>query len=55
VLRFQHHYDGADADAIIEIDDVLVGHADAARGDRRADIFRLVGAVNAEQRVPPPE
>jgi hypothetical protein len=51
MLRLQHHHNGADADAIIEIDDVFVGHADAARGDRRADIFRLVGAVDPEQRV----
>ena len=34
-----------------EIDDVLVEHADAARRDGLADIFRLVGAVDAVQRV----
>ena len=51
MMRFEHHDDGADLDAVIEIDRVLVGHADAARRDRGADIFRLVGAVDAEQRV----
>ena len=51
MLRLQHHHDGTQADAVIEIDHVLVGHADAARRNRRADIFRLVGAVNPEQRV----
>ena len=35
----------------IQIDHVLIGHADAAGRDRCADIFRLVGAVNSEQRV----
>ncbi len=35
----------------IEVDHVLVGQPDAAGGNRRADIFRLVGAVNPEQRV----
>src|SRR6185437_173028 len=42
---------GAGLDPLIEIDDVLVSHADAARGDRLADIFRLVGAVDAVERV----
>ena len=51
VLRLEHHDDGADLHPAIEIDHVLVGHADAAGGNRRADIFRLVGAVNPEQRV----
>ena len=36
---------------IHEIDDVLVGHADAAGRDGLADIFRLVGAVDAVQGV----
>src|SRR5258708_3336338 len=34
-----------------EIDDVFVEHADAARRDGLTDIFRLVGAVDAVQRV----
>src|SRR5215207_4425753 len=36
---------------IREIDDVLVGHADAAGRDGLADIFRLVGAMDAVQGV----
>src|SRR6478736_5295854 len=51
MLRLEHHDNGADLDAAIEVDGILVGQADAARRDRGADIFRLVGAVNAEQRV----
>jgi hypothetical protein len=31
----------ADFDAIVEVDHVLVGHADAARGDGSANIFAL--------------
>ena len=51
MLRLQHHHRRVRLDAIVEVDDVLVEHADAARRDRRADIFRLVGAVDAEQRI----
>ena len=47
----QHDHRGAEFHAVVEVDHVLIGHADAARGDRRADVFRLVGAVNAVQRV----
>src|SRR5262245_36081778 len=36
---------------LVEIDHVLVGHADAAGRYRTADVFRLVGAVDAIQRV----
>src|SRR5262249_29677744 len=43
--------DRAGLHPIHEIDDVLVGHADAARRDGMADIFRLVGAVDAVQGV----
>ena len=49
--RRQHHHRRAELDPVVEVDHVLVGHADAARGDRRADVFRLVGAVDAVQRV----
>src|SRR4051812_26953542 len=38
---------------VVEIDDVLVEHAHAARGDLLADAPRLVGAVDAEQGVVP--
>ena len=51
MVRLQHHHDGAQLHPVIEVDDVLIGHPDAAGGDRCADIFRLVGAVNPEQRV----
>src|ERR1700733_163456 len=45
-----HHHGGADGDAVIEIGDVVVGHAEAAGGYRLADGFRLVGAMDAVQR-----
>ena len=51
MMRLEHHDDGAHLHPVIQIDHVLVGHPDAAGGDRRADIFRLVGAVNPEQGV----
>src|SRR5262249_32427142 len=44
--RRQHHDLGADARAIVELDDVLVGHSNAARGNALADGPRLVGAVD---------
>src|SRR6185437_15120241 len=43
----QHDHPGADVDAGIEIGDVLIGEADAAGRDMRADRLRRVGAVNA--------
>src|SRR6516164_2254345 len=51
LLRGQHHHHGAQLHALVEVDDVLVGHADAARGDRLANVFRLVGAVDAVEGV----
>ncbi len=42
---------GADRHAVVEIDDVLIEQADAARGDGLADGLRLGGAVQAEERV----
>src|SRR6185437_11773869 len=51
MVRLQHHNDGADLYPVVKVDGVLVGHADAARRNRGADIFRLVGAVDAEQRI----
>src|SRR5215208_1690943 len=46
------HYDdlGADADATVEVDHVVIGQPEAARGYRGADRLRLVGAVDAEER-----
>jgi hypothetical protein len=49
--RREDHDNCAHSDAIVEVDDVLVGHANAARGDGSADIFRLVGAVDPVLRV----
>ncbi len=48
----QHHDRRAELDPVVQVDDILVGHADAAGRNRRADVFRLVGAVDAVQRVP---
>src|SRR5882672_7338412 len=46
-----HHHDlGADLDAAVEVDDVLIAHADAARGHLRADGPGLVRAVDAVER-----
>src|SRR3954467_14541761 len=50
LLVVQHDHGGADSDAAIEVADVLVGHAEAARGYRLADRLRLVGAVDAVER-----
>ncbi len=36
---------------VIEVDRVHVAHADAARGHVPADFRRLVGAVDADERV----
>src|SRR5579871_3176832 len=46
----QHHHGGADGDTIIEIDHVLIGHAEAAGGDGLSDRLRLVGAVDTIER-----
>src|SRR5262245_62008518 len=43
----QDHDLGADADAAVEIDYVVIGHADAATRHALADGGRIVGAVNA--------
>src|SRR5450759_1533834 len=51
LVRRQHHHHGAVLVALVEGDDVLVGHADVTRGNRLADIFRLVGAVDAVEGV----
>src|SRR5207237_8993669 len=49
--RAQHHDLGAGRRALVEIDDVLVEHADAAGRDAVADGPRLVGAVDAVERI----
>src|SRR5688572_804015 len=45
------HDGGPDRHAVVEIVDVLVEHAHAARGDGLADAPRLVDTVDAEQDV----
>ena len=45
-LSARHDHRRADADAIEQIGDVLVVHADAAIGDEAADRARIVGAVD---------
>src|SRR5258705_397469 len=45
-----YDHPGADIDAAVEIDHVLVAHADAAGRDVGADGPGLVGAVNAVKR-----
>src|SRR3954451_22862081 len=49
-MRLHHDDLGADIDAAVEIDDVLVAHADAARGDVGADGPGFVGAVDTVKR-----
>src|SRR6266576_4997794 len=44
------HHRRPDEDAAIEVGDVLIGHAEAAGGDRLSDRLRLVRAVNAIER-----
>src|SRR3954471_11664168 len=50
-LWTQHHDDRAHLDPVVEVDHVLVGQPDAAGGYRLADILRLVGPMDAEQRI----
>src|SRR5690606_19459397 len=45
-----HHDGGTNRDAIIEVLDVLIGHAETTGRDRLADRLRLVGAVDPVQR-----
>ena len=53
VTPSQHHHSHADLHSAVEIDHILIGQPDAAGGNRLADIFRLVGAVDAIQRILP--
>src|SRR3954470_17906261 len=48
--RLDHDHLGADLDLLVEVDDVLVAHADAAGRHRLSDRPRLVGAVDAVER-----
>src|SRR5262245_15184444 len=47
----QHDHDRADLHPAVEIDRILIGHPDAARGNRMSNVFGLVGAMDAVQRV----
>src|SRR3954468_18908069 len=47
LLGRQHHHFGADLDTVVEVDHVVVDHADAARCRTAADAPRRVGAMNA--------
>src|SRR5215204_6570670 len=46
----QHDHFRANTHTIVEVDHILVGHADAPRGDRLADGLGLVRAVDAIER-----
>src|ERR1700744_3944099 len=49
-LRSDHDHARTDLDATVQVDHVLVAHADAAGRDRAADRPGLVGAVDAVDR-----
>jgi hypothetical protein len=51
VTRSQHHHSRSDLHPAVEIDHILIGYPDAARGNPTSDVFGLVGAVDAIQRV----
>ena len=51
LVRPEHHHHRADLDAIVEVDRIFVCHPDAAGRNGGADIFRLVGTVDAVQGV----
>ena len=50
-LARQHHHARADLHPGVEVGDVLVGEPDAARGHEGADGRRLIGAVDAIDRL----
>ena len=47
----QHHHGRAHLHPVVEIDRILIGYPDAARGNRTSDVFGLIGTVDARQRV----
>src|SRR5258707_328519 len=49
--RGQHHDFGADRRALIEVDDILIDHADTPGRDTLADRPGFDGAVNAKERI----
>src|SRR5262245_31423870 len=51
-LQLQHHHHSrSHLYPAVEIDHVLIGHPDAARGNCTSELFGLIGAVDAIQRV----
>jgi hypothetical protein len=46
-LLMLHHDLGADGDARVKVDNVVIDHPEASRGHRLADRLRRVGAVDA--------
>src|SRR5262249_31119054 len=51
VVRSQHHHKRAHLHVAVKINDVLVGQSYAARGNGMSDPSRLIGAVDAIERV----
>src|SRR5262249_56946012 len=51
VVRSQHHHKRAHLHVAVKINDVLVGQPDAARRNGMSDPSRLIGAVDAIERV----
>ena len=51
MVAWQRRHNSADLHPAVEIDRILIGYADAARGNRLSDVFGLVGAMDAVQRV----
>jgi hypothetical protein len=47
----QNDHASAHLDAVVEVHDVLVGHANAAGRDRLADRLRFIRAVDAKKRT----
>src|SRR5436189_6352584 len=49
--RRQHHDPRTDRRALVEVDDILVDHADAARGNAPADGPRFIRAMDTVERI----
>src|SRR5437764_12397224 len=47
----EHHHNRAELHPAVGIDRILIGQPDAARGNRMSNVFGLVGAMDAIQRV----
>jgi hypothetical protein len=51
VTQSNHHHNRANLHPAVEIDRILIGYPDAAGGNRMANVFGLIGAVDAIQSV----